>query len=253
LIQDTLRVIDAVLKVETPHGPCWHRYNHDGFGQRDDGSSYAYWGVGRVWPLLTGERGHYELAAGGDPELYHDTMAKFSHGVGLLPEQVWDAPSLPMKHIEFGGPTGAAIPLMWAHAEYLKLSRSIEDRRVFDLVDPVVARYQAASYKPEPLEIWKLNRQIRSVPANTKVRLLASAPFQLHWSADNWMTVRDSLSTPTELGVHYVDVLTGEEACKPLRFTFYWTAESRWEGRNFELAIEARTAEPGRKAAHGVQ
>ncbi|ABF41808.1 Glucan 1,4-alpha-glucosidase [Candidatus Koribacter versatilis Ellin345] len=253
LMEDSLRVIDAVLKVDTPQGPAWHRYNHDGFGQRDDGGSYNYWGVGRVWPLLTGERGHYELAAGRDAELYHDTMANFSHGVGLLPEQVWDSPSLPKKHIEFGGPTGAAIPLMWAHAEYLKLSRSIEDGRVFDLIEPVSDRYQSASYNPEPLEIWKLNRQIRSVPANTKVRLLASAPFQLHWSAENWATVNDSPSTKTDLGVHYVDVVIAGDPHDPLRFTFYWTAESRWEGKDYELAVEARPVEAGRKAAHGVQ
>src|SRR5581483_4206460 len=219
-------------------------------GQRDDGTSYANWGRGRLWPLLTGERGHYELAAGRDAELYHDTMAHFSHGVGLLPEQVWDAPDLPQKHIHFGGPTGAAIPLMWAHAEYLKLSRSIEDKKVFDLIEPVAARYQSASYKPEPLEIWKFNRQIRSVPAGTKLRLLASAPFQLHWSADNWGSVHDTQSKVTELGCYYVDLIPDTSA--PLRFTFYWLNESRWEGKDFEIAIEARET-AGRKAAHGVE
>ena len=34
LIEDSLRVVDAVLKVDTPFGPCWRRYNHDGYGQR---------------------------------------------------------------------------------------------------------------------------------------------------------------------------------------------------------------------------
>src|SRR6266705_2331965 len=54
IIQDSLRVVDAVLKVDTPFGPCWRRYNHDGYGQRTDGGSYAGWGTGRPWPLLTG-------------------------------------------------------------------------------------------------------------------------------------------------------------------------------------------------------
>ena len=66
LIEDSLRVIDAVLKTHFPAGPCWRRYNHDGYGQRDDGGAFVVWGVGRPWPLLTGERGHYELAAGRD-------------------------------------------------------------------------------------------------------------------------------------------------------------------------------------------
>jgi glucoamylase len=253
LLQDSLRVIDAVLKVDTPQGPCWRRYNHDGFGQRDDGSSYMYWGKGRLWPLLSGERGHYELAAGRDAELHHDTLARFSHGVGLLPEQVWDAPDLPQKHLRFGGPTGAAIPLMWAHAEYLKLTRSIEDNRVFDRIEPVAVRYQSASYKPEPLEIWKFNRQLRTIPAGTRVRVLASTPFQLHWSPDNWTTTHDTSSIPTRLSVHYVDIVTGTDSVSPLRFTFYWTSESRWEGKDYEIQLQAREAEPGRKAAHGVQ
>ena len=66
LILDSLRVVDSVLKVDTPVGPCWRRYNHDGYGQRDDGGPYIGWGKGRAWPLLTGERAHYELAAGRD-------------------------------------------------------------------------------------------------------------------------------------------------------------------------------------------
>ena len=66
LIEDSLRVIDALLKTDFPAGPCWRRYNHDGYGQRDDGGAFVIWGVGRPWPLLTGERGHYELAAGRD-------------------------------------------------------------------------------------------------------------------------------------------------------------------------------------------
>src|SRR6202008_4072717 len=66
LVEDSLSVVDALLKGETPVGPAWRRYNHEGFGQRDDGSPYEGWGPGRLWPLLTGERGHYELAAGRD-------------------------------------------------------------------------------------------------------------------------------------------------------------------------------------------
>src|SRR4029078_10542962 len=63
VIIDSLRVVDSILKVDTPQGPCWRRYNHDGYGQRNDGSAFQDWGTGRAWPLLTGERAHYALAA----------------------------------------------------------------------------------------------------------------------------------------------------------------------------------------------
>jgi len=61
LIEDSLRAVDALLQVDTPFGPCWRRYNHDGYGQRADGGPFEGWGRGRAWPLLTGERGHYEF------------------------------------------------------------------------------------------------------------------------------------------------------------------------------------------------
>ena len=63
-IIDTVKVIDHVLCVDLPYGPGWRRYNGDGYGEHDDGGPYDGTGVGRVWPLLAGERAHYELAAG---------------------------------------------------------------------------------------------------------------------------------------------------------------------------------------------
>ncbi|MCI4369258.1 MAG: glycoside hydrolase family 15 protein, partial [Thermoplasmata archaeon] len=91
VIVDSLKVVDSLLKVDTPRGPVWRRYNHDGYGQRDDGGPYAGWGRGHAWPLLTGERGHYELAAGRDAQPYAHAMERFASGTGMLTEQVWDA------------------------------------------------------------------------------------------------------------------------------------------------------------------
>ena len=82
LILNSLKVADALLKTDTPCGPVWHRYNGDGYGEHDDGSPYDGTGRGRGWPLLTGERGHYELAAGRDPLPFLEAMtAMASPGV----------------------------------------------------------------------------------------------------------------------------------------------------------------------------
>jgi glucoamylase len=110
-------VIDAVLKVETPLGPCWHRYNHDGYGQKPDGGPYEQWGKGQPWPLLTGERGHYELAARNDYRPLLHAMERFSNGTNLLPEQIWDGPDLQDRHLRRGGPRGSANPLLWARIQ----------------------------------------------------------------------------------------------------------------------------------------
>src|SRR6185437_4876575 len=80
----TLKVIDAVLKTDTPAGPTWHRYNHDGYGQQQGGGPFTQHGVGRVWPLLTGERGHYELAAGRSTGAYIRAMENLASTTGLL-------------------------------------------------------------------------------------------------------------------------------------------------------------------------
>ena len=141
LVEDSLRVVDASLRVQTPFGPCWHRYTRDGYGEPEDGGPFRRHGIGRAWPILTGERAHYELAAGRNVEGYLRTLERLASGAGMLPEQVWDRADRPELGMRFGRPTGAAMPLVWTHAEYVKLLRSKADGVVFDLIPEVAARY----------------------------------------------------------------------------------------------------------------
>jgi glucoamylase len=239
LIEDSLRVVDAVLKVDTPFGPCWRRYNHDGYGQRPDGGPFQGWGKGHAWPLLIGERGHYELAAGRDVQPFIRAMEGFASATKLLPEQVWSEADRPEAHMFFGRPTGGPMPLLWAHAEYVKLVRSAADGRVFDLIPEVAGRYQSRR-APTRLEIWKLNRQVRSVRAGGVLRIQAPAAFRLHWTCTEWQQVHDTSSTSTGIGHEFVDIQVPMEQRAPLRFTFFWTAGEHWEGRDFQVAIDLR-------------
>ncbi|HKA33754.1 MAG TPA: glycoside hydrolase family 15 protein, partial [Candidatus Binatia bacterium] len=170
LIEDSLRVVDAVLKVDTPFGPCWRRYNHDGFGQRDDGRGFNGWGVGRAWPLLAGERAHYELAAGRPTAHLIRAIEGFATKGGMLPEQIWDRSDLPERELYFGRATGAAMPLMWAHSEYMKLLRSAYEEEVFDRISIVERRYSNGARR-SGLEIWKLNRRPSRVVAGATLRV----------------------------------------------------------------------------------
>src|SRR3984885_30588 len=106
LIRDTVTVADALLKVDTPNGPSWHRYNGDGYGEHADGRPFDGSGRGRAWPLLTGERGHYELVAGNDPSPYLKAMAAMTGPGGMMPEQVWDTAALPERRVFPRPPTG---------------------------------------------------------------------------------------------------------------------------------------------------
>ncbi|MDF5710355.1 MAG: glycoside hydrolase family 15 protein [Nostoc sp. S4] len=238
IIVDSVKVIDAILKVDTPVGPCWHRYNHDGYGQQEDGTPYTGWGKGRAWPLLAAERGHYELAAGGDIKTYIKAMEGFASDTCLLPEQIWDEEDKPDIHMYLGRPTGSAMPLMWAHAEYIKLLRSTHDGQVFDLIPEVANRYLGERNQCKLLEIWKFNRQIDKVQRGYTLRINALASFELHWSQDNWQTVKDTLSTSTKLGVNFVDISIYDNQQQPITFTFFWIESSKWEGRNYTVTVE---------------
>lgn len=237
LIVDSVKVIDKMLKVDTPMGPSWHRYNHDGYGQKDDGSPFTGWGRGRAWPLLTGERAHYELALGNDVESYINAMEKFAGPTHLLPEQVWDTSDLKEGYMYFGRATGSARPLAWAHAEYLKLLRSVKDGRVFDLIEPVAERYIRNRGTVSQIEIWKFSRMIREVPAGKTLRIQSPDNFTLHWSDDSWSTVQDTSPFGIPVGMYYVDIDTGKLSGKSIIFTFHWAEADKWEGRNFEVSV----------------
>ena len=134
-------------------------------------------------------------------------MQEYAVGIGLLPEQVWDESAIRDKLLIPGGPTGAAIPLAWAHAEYIKLVRSIADRRVFDLIGPVRARYDSHSHRDRtPMELWSQKRPVRSIPRGCPLRVIAGAPFTLRWTSNDWHDQRDAVGFATKLGVWFVDV-----------------------------------------------
>jgi glucoamylase len=166
-------------------------------------------------------------------------MEQLASRTGLLPEQVWDEPNHEEKHLFLGAPTGSAMPLMWAHAEYIKLLRSAHDRKVFDLIPEVADRYILDRSPCKPLEIWKLNRRPSKVERGFILRVQAPRPFRLHWSLDDWLTVGDAQSSPTALEIEFVDVNIPPTAQQsPLRFTFFWMDTNIWEGRDYDVAVE---------------
>ena len=245
LMEDSLRVVDAVLRVDTPFGPCWRRYNHDGYGNRPDGGPYTGWGRGRAWPLLTGERAHYELAAGRDVAAYVRALEGFGGRGALLPEQVWDE-DRPDDGMRLGMPTGSAMPLAWAHAEYLRLLRSIRDGEVFDRIAPVAGRYLARRGRTD-LEVWKPVRHAQRVARGATLRVQAPGAFRLRWTRDEWRSSSDTLASDSGLGVRYVDIAIPPGQSGPVRFTFFWLEDvdvgafrrtaGTWEGNDYSVAV----------------
>jgi len=238
-ILDTIKVVDALLKTETTQGPVWHRYNGDGYGEHADGSPFDGTGIGRAWPLLTGERAHFELAAGrvAEAKRLQKALESFAGAEGLLPEQVWDAADIPERELFFGRPSGSAMPLVWAHAEYLKLRRSLHDGRVFDLPPQTVQRYLVDN-TDSPCMFWRFNHKIRALKADKSLRIETLAPAVIHWSDDNWHSRQDVPTLATGLGVHFVDLPQGVlKSGTILVFTFYWPEANRWEGSDFAVNV----------------
>jgi glucoamylase len=238
VVLNTLKVIDAVLKVETPAGPAWHRYNHDGYGQQRDGGSFTSYGVGRAWPLLTGERGHYEVAAGRSPEAYLRTMEGLASTACLLCEQVWDEADIPEAYMRLGEPTGSAMPLAWAHAEYVKLLRTAADGYVFDRVPEVAQRYLSDACTKTKMEVWKFNRRVRFMRPGEMLRVICEGRFRMRWTSDGWASAQDSASHANSLNIDYVDLTElVTTSGMVVEFTFFWIDANRWEGRNFAIAV----------------
>jgi glucoamylase len=242
LMVDSLKVVDAVLKRGLPQGPGWLRYNWDGYGQRPDGGPFLGWGQGRVWPLLTGERAHYELAAGKDITELIKTYEKFATGGQMMPEQVWDEANMPGTSLRLGQPAGSAVPLVWAHAEYLKLLRSAMDRKVFDRIDAVYERYCEPDGRKRlrsDLEIYSRRRPIQKIAAGETLRILDENRFEVVWTVDDWKTTHTAVSRSWGDAGFSADIAPGVKS-GVLQWTFHWPEQDKWLGHNVDVMVEAR-------------
>jgi glucoamylase len=148
-VLNTITVVDSQLGVSTPNGTFWHRYNFDGYGEQADGSPWdvgfpagSQATIGRIWPIFAGERGEYELAAGGSASSRLQSIAASGNEGYMLPEQVWDDND---PSGQSGFPTGegtfSATPLAWTHAQFVRLAWSIQDGRPVEQPQIVACRY----------------------------------------------------------------------------------------------------------------
>jgi glucoamylase len=150
-IRNSIKVVDEKLSYSTANGRFWHRASFDGYGEQNTGGPWLLGspddsGIthGRGWPLLNGERGEYDLAAG-KVGLAADqlmAMSKTANSGGMLPEQVWDHHA-PGGRPGFapGTPTFSATPLAWTHAQFIRLARDIAVGRVSEQPAVVARRY----------------------------------------------------------------------------------------------------------------
>jgi glucoamylase len=235
-IRDTVQVVDHLLKVATPSGDLYRRYNDDGYGEHEDGSPFDGNGIGRPWPLLAGERGHLALQAGDDPLPYLATMLRCASPGGLMPEQVWDGPAIPQRGLEPGRPSGSAMPLLWCHAEFLKLFVAAHAGEPVELLQSVathVARNPVAAQWR-----WRDETPVASLPEGRALCVEGRAPFTLRCGWDGWRDTGEREARPQCFGLWGVrfgpDELAGHAT---LQFTRRLAGE--WEGVDHAVLLHA--------------
>jgi glucoamylase len=236
-ILDTITAIDSLLKRDLPAGSYWYRYNNDGYGEHADGAPFDGAGIGRLWPLLTGERAHYELAAGKPAEAKRllATLEASASSSGLLPEQIWDQEDIPERELFLGRPSGSAMPLVWAHAEHIKLLRSLKDGAVFDMPPQPFIRYVKNAPPPAPV-VWRMTSESLEIMVGRTLRLEFLEPAIVHWSSNNWASTTDSKANATGLGTYICDLPTASLANGDVVvFTVDWTQQNKWAGTNYRV------------------
>jgi glucoamylase len=238
MVLDTLAVVDAQLKVDTPAGPAWRRFTGDGYGEYADGRPFDGAGVGRAWPLLTGERGHYELAAGRDPLPFIIAMGTMVGRCGLMPEQVWDAAAIRgTSSLEPGQPTGSAMPLVWAHAEFIKLVASRALGRAFDRPEALWQRYAGRRPVPEHA-LWSPRFPITRIRAGQALWVCLPQRARVHHGHDHWQATGDCETRDSGLGLHVAEVPVRDLAKgHVVDFTIFWIDTDAWDGAEFHIDV----------------
>ncbi len=170
VIENSLDVVDETIRVDTPNGPAWYRYNGDGYGElgtveSEEGGPWSMNknGSGRLWPILTGERGEYELLAGTEngplaPSSLLESMANFANSGRMIPEQIWDREDGTEFNWEFGEGTGAATPLAWSMAQYVRLAHAIDAGEPVETPRFLARRYRESQPDSPSLVVHDVTR-----------------------------------------------------------------------------------------------
>jgi len=235
-IKDTIKVIDQILQVETPSGPLYHRYNEDGYGEHADGSPFNGSGIGRAWPLLVGERGHLAMQGGEDSTPYLRTIWNCASAGGLLPEQVWDSPAIEARALFPGRPSGSAMPLLWAHAEFLKLVIAQESHRPVEMLEAVERHFADASQCVAQAWHWRSEVPVWHLQKTHALTIEDRRPFTLHCGFDGWQHVVDKDARPQPFGMWAVMLSVADlEPYRRLDFTRRY--DTGWEGKDHQVSL----------------
>jgi glucoamylase len=187
----SLPVIDSNISQVINGNRYWFRYNHDGYGEHADGSDYNGTGIGRLWPIFSGERGIYTIAAGSSADAYLTAMTASENGSGMIPEQVWDT-SAPAGFTP-GTPTKSMNPLNWAMGEFITLLMSANQNTIADAPSIALSRYVTGAYQPHAG--WTVDYDTSKLYQGKALTIFyngwldSHSHVYLHWGENNWQNI----------------------------------------------------------------
>jgi glucoamylase len=164
------------------------------------------------------------------------SLEGFAGSALMLPEQLWDGPDMPDRHLVFGKPNGSACPLGWAHAEYLELLVTIALAGFPDIVMPAKRRYTEGTSQEAPF-VWSHKHQITRIALGRRLRVQLPRPGAVHYTFDAWKSHEEVDASDTTLGVWVAEIPCNKLA---VGTEFAWTAHymTGWEGKNFSLTVD---------------
>jgi glucoamylase len=173
-----------------------------------------------------------------------------------MPEQIWDAAPVPALGLTPGRPSGSAMPLVWAHAEFLKLLFASEEGRPLEMLEVVSSRFLSETAERGGVWHWRPDVPFDSIPHGRRLLVDLPAPFTLHFGFDGWMGATDRPSNGLPFGRHGVPVEWGEvSGHQHIEFTIYYHRDGRWAGRDYRVRLgvpQRGAAKAGQPATGGA-
>lgn len=132
------------------------------------------------------------------------------------------------------------MPLVWAHAEFLKLVVASQSQRPVELLEAVWQRY--AGQRPAAHAwYWRSGVSFDTLPAGRSLVVEDSQPFVLHVGTDGWREVEDRRSHALGLGMNGVRLDQAElTPGARLTFTRFYPEQNRWEGEDHTVTVGAQ-------------
>jgi glucoamylase len=130
------------------------------------------------------------------------------------------------------------MPLVWAHAEYLKLVASRRLERPFDRPASVWQRYRGE--RPALTRVvWSEQAPVRQLPEGCRLTIALREAGTVRWGLDGWQDVREQETVANSLGVHVLEIDAPPlHAGRSIDLTYRFGP--KWVGSDFHIRVLPR-------------